>query len=156
MKIMQVFCSVVLFLLLISSAHAKVYKCLDENGKTSFQSEPCAEGQKEKEVKGIKNTAAGGSGEPLEINTKAFVGTWCFYEQFIEGGDTVSEQVTIKLSEDGKYSWKDKYWNQTGTWTLKGETLNMTNVGNHQITKVTANHIDMVRFSNMKWRRGGC
>jgi hypothetical protein len=86
-----------------------------------------------------------------------FVGTWCFYEQ-TAFQHTEPEKVTIKLNNDGSYHWNDAAGvSQTGKWSLQeNDILNLTNVGNHTILKVTAELLELQRYSVMKWRKGGC
>lgn len=40
----------ILFILLTTSVHAKMYKCVDSSGKTSFQQKPCAKDSSQKVV----------------------------------------------------------------------------------------------------------
>ena len=163
------------------AAVAGIYKCVDSQGKLSYQSKPCAgdkqtqaviPDKKEKQAKPKvirkepKQTAmekklaeekAKKEAAPKTYDKERFVGTWCWYEK-IAFQHSEPANVTITFNQDGNYSWTEDGGNkQTGKWTLKeNDILSLANIGAHTILTVTPDLLELQRHHVMKLRNGGC
>ncbi len=82
-------------------------------------------------------------------------GSWCFYEQSALG-NTVEEKVDIDFQNDATYVWKEGFFEQTGSWRIADNRLEMSDVGSHQVLELNANQITLKRGSVMKLRKGNC
>lgn len=150
-------------LLLFSGAvNAGAYKCKDVSGKVSYQSAPCAAEDTSTSIETGTNEVSAEEGTKTNDASDGFFkssqlyGTWCFYEQEALG-NVVKDNITIKLNKDGTYHWSDiRGWDQDGTWSLTDNKLKMSFVGTHDLVSVTANKIEMIRYSTMRMRRGAC
>lgn len=160
---------------------AGIYKCVDSQGKLSYQSKPCAgdkqtqtvipdKKEKQSKPKVIRKEPKQSEAEKKRAEEKAkkeaapktyekerFVGTWCWYEK-IAFQHSEPANVTITFNEDGSYSWTEAGGNkQTGKWILKeNDILSLTSIGAHTILTVNPSLLELQRYHVMKLRKGGC
>ncbi len=148
---------------------AAVYQCTDANGKTAYQGQPCAATvSKQVVLEGAKptDTTANAASETTPRKTVTgknyyerdqFVGTWCFFVQELDG-EKSDEFVTIQLGGDGHYIWSEGQFKQEGGWSYdyNEHTLDLENVGSHQVISASKSMLQLKRYSNMSWRAGSC
>ena len=150
--------------LLVATAplQAAVYQCTDANGKTAYQGQPCAPSVT-KQVVLEKNSEPAATTQKKTVTGEnyyerdQFVGTWCFFEQELDGGKS-REFVTIQLNDNSHYIWREGEFKQEGGWSYdyNEQTLDLNDVGSHKVIAASKSLLKLKRYTNMSWRAGNC
>ena len=152
--------------LLVATAplQAAVYQCTDASGKSVYQGQPCAQAvtkqvvlEAAKPAESSKTNAQESANGDRDFNRDQFVGTWCFFEQELDG-EKSRESVTIQLNDNGHYLWREGQFKQEGGWSYDDDehTLDLDDVGSHQVLSATKSLLKLKRYTNMNWRAGSC
>ena len=145
-----------LTLLAASPLQAAVYQCTDANGKTAYQGQPCPQSVTKQVVLEKDRAPAATTQKKLSID-EMYIGTWCFFEQELDG-EKSREFVTIQLNDNSHYIWREGEFKQEGGWSYDDDehTLDLDDVGSHQVLSATKSLLKLKRYTNMNWRAGSC
>ena len=152
--------------LLVATAplQAAVYQCTDASGKSVYQGQPCAQAitkqvvlEAAKPAESSKTNAQESANGDRDFNRDQFVGTWCFFEQELDG-EKSRESVTIQLNDNGHYLWREGQFKQEGGWSYDDDehTLDLDDVGSHKVIAASKSLLKLKRYTNMNWRAGSC
>ena len=152
--------------LLVATAplQAAVYQCTDASGKSVYQGQPCAQSvtkqvvlEAAKPAESSKTNAQESANGDRDFNRDQFVGTWCFFEQELDG-EKSRESVTIQLNDNGHYLWREGQFKQEGGWSYDDDehTLDMDDVGSHKVIAASKSLLKLKRYTHMNWRAGSC
>ena len=152
--------------LLVATAplQAAVYQCTDASGKSVYQGQPCAQAvtkqvvlEAAKPAESSKTNAQESANGDRDFNRDQFVGTWCFFEQELDG-EKSRESVTIQLNDNGHYIWREGTFKQEGSWSYDRDEqdLYLDDVGSHRVLSATKSLLKLKRYTHMNWRAGSC
>ena len=132
------------------AAQAGVFKCIDANGKTTYQATPCPDaGESEAiEIDEVKVEPAEPEAVPSDddsaeleeeaepvIDASAITGVWVEEKE--------DQKITLTISATGRYRWQvifrgKNHSDLSGQWTLNGDklTLKETYLGTNRYTVI--------------------